>query len=76
MKKKELLITCECQGEILSLQKYEDEVETYLTVYRYYSIDISFFARLKMCWKVLKGEGISTADLVLSEENFEKIKQF
>jgi len=29
-----------------------------------------------MAIKVLKGEGISTADVVLSKENFDKIKQF
>lgn len=76
MKNKNLLINCECHGEVLSLTRFENEEETYFTVYKYSYYSISFFRRIKLAIKVLKGEGISTADVVLSKENFDKIKEF
>lgn len=75
-KKKELYLPCACGSEVLRLEKYDDEEETYLSVYRYNSQSVSFFGRLKMCLKVLKGVGISTADVVISEDDFKKIKNF
>lgn len=76
MEEKELLVSCNCKSEVLSLVKYDNEEEIYLTVYKYYSVYNSFFARLKMAWKVLTDGKVDIADVVLSKENFEKIKQF
>lgn len=76
MTNKNILLNCECHGEVLSLTRFENEEETYFTVYKYSYSGISFFRRIKMAIRVLKGEGISTADVVLSKENFEKIKEF
>lgn len=76
MDNKNLLLKCECFGEVISIYRFEDEQETSITIYKYFATDISFFRRIKMAIKVLKGEGISTADVVLSKENFEKIKEF
>lgn len=73
---KYLHIPCDCQGEILTLQKFDDEEEIYLTVYRYSFPNISFFHRIKWAIEVLKEEGIRTADVVLSKESFNKIKKF
>lgn len=75
-KKKELFIQCECQGEVLKIDKWEDDEEYYITVFKYSFPDISFFSRIKYAWSVLCGRGIGTADLVLSKENFNKIKKF
>lgn len=72
--KKELFIQCECQGEILKIDKFEDEQEYYLTVFKYHFPSLSFLHRIKYAWKVLKGEGIRTADIVLSQENFNILK--
>ena len=74
--KKELFIQCECQGEILKIDTWEDEEEYYLSVFRYYFPYISFFRRIKYAWKVLKVEGVTTADIILSKENFNKIKKY
>jgi hypothetical protein len=72
--KKELFIQCECQGEILKVDKFEDEQEYYLTVFKYYFPSLSFLRRIKYALKILKGEGIRTTDIVLSQENFNKLK--
>lgn len=74
--KKELYVSCECQSEIVKLDKFDDEEEIYLTVYKYYFPKSSFWLRIKAAIKVLKGEGIRTADVVLSKESFNKIKKF
>lgn len=73
---KEILIRCQCFGEVLSLTRFEDETEIYFTVYKHNPEYSSLFRRIKMAIKVLRGKGIETADIVLSKEDFEKIKQF
>ncbi len=74
--KKELLISCKCLGEVLSRLKYDDEPDVYITVYRYQFPNLSFWRRIKFVVKVLRGKGIETADVVLSREDFNKIKEF
>jgi len=76
LEKKEEYIPCQCLGEVLSVCRYYDEEETTLTVYKYSSVSFNFFDRLKMAWKVFKGEGVATADVVLSKENFDKLRNF
>ena len=39
---KELLVSCNCKSEVLSLVRYDNEDEVYLTVYKYYSVSNSF----------------------------------
>lgn len=74
--KKEVFIPCSCMSEVVLLTRFEGEEEVYLTVYKYFSVSYSFWARFKMCWGVLNGRGISTADVILSKENFDKVKSF
>lgn len=71
---KELLLLCLCHAEVLSVKKYDNEY--YLTVYKYHSNSYYFWRKLKMTWKVLKGEGITTADIILSAEDFDKIRNY
>jgi len=75
MNYKELLIKCNCHGEVISLTQYDGEDEVYLMVYKY-SDSVSFYRRLRRAWKTLIGKGYEGADVVLSSENFNKIKQF
>ena len=72
VKKKELYIKCQCGGEILNLSQYEGEEEVYLTVYQYLSDRYSFWERLS----ILFGGKVRTCDLVLSKEDFKKIKEW
>lgn len=75
-KKKELFIRCECQGEVLKVEKWEDEEDYYITVFKYSFPSVSFLRRIKYAIQVLQGRGIRTADIVLSEKSFNKIKKF
>lgn len=76
MKEKELLVSCNCKSEVLGLTRFEDEEEVYLTVYKYYSVSTSFFARLKMAIKIFTDGKLAVSDVIISKENFEKIKNF
>lgn len=71
-KKEELIIPCECDSEVLRVTRFESEDEVYLTVYRFSGSNYSFWERLKF----LFGGKVKTADLVLSKDNFEKLKNF
>ena len=70
--KKETFISCQCESEIVRLSRFENEDEVYFTVYQYASDKYSFWERLKM----LFWGKVRTCDLVLSSEDFNKIKQF
>jgi len=69
---KELNIKCQCGSEIVNLMRFPDEEETYLTIYSYSSERYSFLDRLK----ILFGVKTRTTDIVLSKEDWNKLKQF
>src|SRR3990172_6696769 len=75
-KKKDLYVNCECDSEILRITKWEDEDEFYLTVYEYSPSSVSFSRRIGMAFDVLRGKKIKTKELIISKENFNKIKKF
>lgn len=72
----ELYLSCECGSEILKIESFTDEDSVYLTVFKYAPESISLFKRLSLAWDVLNGRKINTADVVLSAENFNKLKNF
>lgn len=74
-KKRELILSCDCQSELLRIDKWEDEEEYYLTVYRYSFPYISFFSRIKYAIAILCGKGIPT-DIILSKKEMSKLKKF
>ena len=67
-----LYLSCQCNSEVLTLDRFEDEEEIYLTIYSHSGERYSFWERVK----ILFGGKVRTADLVISYEDFEKIKQF
>lgn len=75
-KKKDLYINCECDSEILRITKWEDEDEFYLTVYEYSPSSVSFSRRIGMAFDILFGKNTVTKELIISKENFNKIKKF
>ena len=70
--RKDLYLDCNCQGEIVRLSKWDDEEEIYLTVYQYLSQRYSLWERIK----ILVGGKVKTCDIILSKENFNKIKKW
>ena len=73
--KKELIVKCVDNCSCLSVDKYDDCGDHYITLYKSYS-GKSFWFRLKDIWKILVGDRVSSFDIVLSGEDFSKIKRF
>ena len=73
--KKELIIKCVDNCCCLSVDKYDDCGDHYITLYKSYG-GKGFWFRLKDIWKILIGDQVSSFDIVLSEDDFNKIKRF
>ena len=71
---KDLLISCSCNSEIMRFSQFEDEEEWYITVYNYYNYNPTIKERLKMIWKIIKGEPVVANEIIVSNEEFQKIK--
>ncbi len=71
-KKKEIFVPCDCGNEIVRLTSWENEDEIYLSLYSFVGDNYSLWERIKIlfCGKVRVG------DVVLSSEEFNKIKEF
>lgn len=69
--KQDVFIPCECNSEILRVTKWEDEEEYYLTVYSFSAEKYSLLERIK----ILFGGKVKITELILSKENFNKLKQ-
>jgi hypothetical protein len=75
MEKKELIVKCTDNCSCLSIDKYEDEPEYYITTYRSYATK-GWRDRLINAWSVLLGDNIVDTEMILSEEDFNKIRQY
>lgn len=71
-KKEELFLSCACESEIVKLTRWENEDETYLTVYSYLADKYTFWERVKI---LFRGKTRS-CDIVLYKDTFDKLKQF
>jgi len=73
-KENSITLTCSC-GHV-KMEVYRDE-EDYDLAFYYYRFSVSFMARLKTAWKYLwKGEKILLEDLVLSQEEMNRLVNF
>lgn len=70
--KQDVFIPCECNSEILRVTKWKDEEEHYLTIYSFSAEKYSLWERIK----ILFVGKVKTAEIILSKENFNKLKSF
>lgn len=73
--KKTLLLRCSCTCTAISIDKWDDEDEYYITFYPSYVAESSFFRRVKEAYKTLIGKNNEKFGVVLSTEEFNKIKE-
>jgi hypothetical protein len=59
----------------MSIDKYEDEPEYYITTYKSYAVK-GWRDRLIDDWSVLLGGRVVDTEIILSEEDFNKIRQY
>lgn len=66
----DIYLPCTCEADVLRVQKFDGEDEIYLCVYSFMSQKFNIFDRLK----ILFGGRLKTCDIILTEENFNKLK--
>lgn len=72
---KELTIKCTDNCTVLSIDKWSDEEYYFLTFYKNHKP--SFWYRLKQAFKyAFKGERMLLADIIVKEEDFNKLREF
>jgi hypothetical protein len=75
MEKTELIIKCVDNCSCLSIDKYEDEPMYYVTTYKSYATK-DWRDRLVDAWSVLLGHTVVDTEIVLTEEEFNKLKNY
>lgn len=73
--KKEMIVKCVDNCSCLSVDKFDNENEYYVTFYKSYS-DKRFTYRIKDALNTLLGKNVVGTEIVLSGEDFNKLKNF
>ncbi len=73
--KKEIMVKCVDNCSCLSVDKFDDENNYYITFYKSYGKK-RFSFRLKDALNTLLGKDVIGTEIILSEEDFNKLKNF
>lgn len=73
--KTELIVKCIDNCSCVSVDKWDDEQEYYFTFFKSYSKK-KFWERVKDMFKVLKGDDVHTHEIILNEEDYEKLRTY
>jgi hypothetical protein len=73
--KNELVVKCVDNCSCLSIDKWSDETDYYVTFYKSYQT-MTFWYRVKDAIKILLGKDVVGTEVVLTENDFNKIKNF
>lgn len=77
--KNEVIVKCDCNCSCMSVDCWDEEddleKEYFITFYNSYE-NRGFITKIKTIWKIIIGKRIYNSDLVLSEEEFNKIRNF
>jgi len=73
--KKEIIVKCEDNCSCLSVDKWDDDEFYFVTLYNSY-FDSSFSKKLVDIWRIIRGKQIYHAEIVLSEKDYDKLRNF
>lgn len=68
---KEIYLTCECGCAVLKVTEDKEDGNYYFTIYQYDADRYSFWERIKI---LFRGK-TKTASVIISKEDFEKLKE-
>jgi hypothetical protein len=75
MGKTELIIKCSDNCSCISVDKFEDEPEYFITTYRSYKSK-GWRDRIMDAWVILLGGDVVDIEIVLYEEDFDKFRKY
>lgn len=76
IKHEEKFILCECSGHALSVMKFDDEDQYYISIWeRPGGSNGGFFQKMKHIWKIIRTGSPYGDQVVLSEQKFKKLQQ-
>lgn len=73
--KKSLVLKCQDNCSAISIDKWGDDDTYFITTYKSYSTK-SFTERIKDIWRIVKGEDVVGTELILNEEDYDKLRKF
>jgi hypothetical protein len=71
----QLIVKCADNCSCLSVDKWADEKEYVITTYKSYATK-GWKSKLSDIWKIIKGDNVVDTELILSEEDFNKLRNF
>lgn len=72
------VIQCDCHSELLAIQVYDDptDTEAYLSIFKHFNAhDISFWGRIKYCFRILKNGSPFYDQICLDIHKIRALKQ-
>jgi hypothetical protein len=79
---KTLMVRCKCHGHILEVTYDEDWYENaalnvfYFSVWNQTPTPVSFFDRLKLIWRLVKGKNLEGDDVLIDKEDARALINF
>jgi hypothetical protein len=73
--KSELIVKCVDNCSCMSVDKFNGETDYYITFYKSYG-NKSFWGRVKEAWKTIKGLNSDLNEIVLTQEDYKRLKNF
>jgi hypothetical protein len=73
--KKSLIVKCNDNCSALSIDKWNDDDVYYITTYKSYNAT-SIIGKIKDIWKIIKGLDVINNELILNDDDYQKIKNF
>ena len=73
--RKQLIVKCSDNSSCLSVDKWDDEKEYVVTTYKSYATK-GWKSKLSDIWKIIKGDNVVDTELILFEEDFNKLRNF
>ncbi len=72
--KKEIIVKCQDNCSCMSVDKWDDS-EYFVTFYNAYN-EASISKKITDIWKIIRGRQINNSEVVLTEEEYEKLRNF
>ena len=73
--KKEVIVKCFDNCSCMSVDKFDNESEYFVTFYNSYH-DASIYRKIRDIFRIIRGRQINTSEVILTEEDYEKLRNF